>query len=49
MNEPQELQITLRFKTQHSPDNPIHLAQVARHYLEQKGCGVLSDDNVLEI
>lgn len=48
MTDPQELTITLRFKTEHTPGNDEHLTQIAKHYLKPKGV-TLSDDRVIEI
>ena len=41
----QQLQITIKFKVKHSPENnEKHLHQVLKHYLEAKGI-TLEDNN----
>lgn len=42
----QEVQITFRFKVEHTPDNEEHLRQVALAWLESKG-GVRVDNVII--
>jgi hypothetical protein len=37
MKPKQSLTITLEYETEHVPDSPSHLHEVARHYFEGKG------------
>ncbi len=47
MKEPQTIEITIRFKVEHTPGNHEHLKQIAENYFRPKG--VLLKDNVIEI
>lgn len=46
---PQTLPITIRFRTEHKPATPEHLAQVAANHFRPKGVKFIKEELVIEI